>query len=351
MKEYSCFYSIHGYHPEIINICTNINRENSLFYNQLCFYESIKCHHNDIVNYFIQNDLYKTKESDSYAIIKSYNFKLFLDEYINQSNFFYFCKYDYISIISYFLENSNIDVNKVNEEIEYPMHMDSNNSPLNIAIVKNNIEIVKLLLNCKNINVNLKTTFSNTESTPLFTAINTNNIEVLKLLLNNKKVDINLKCKIDGDIYPDEIVTPLHKAIDVGNTEIVNELLNCKEININLPSYYLVNGTYDYIDGTPLDRALEKGNAEIVEILLNHEKIGITLNNDEIFSCIDYVIHKGNLKIIQLLLQKIDLKVIKKLKFQNPKQIISAIGITVDFEHIKPKIVQFITNYISNYAL
>lgn len=66
-----------------------------------------------------------------------------------------------------------------------------------IAIKKNNIEIVKALLENENIDINKKSLISKLdktiERTPLHYAVENNNIEIVQLLLKLKEIDVNAK--------------------------------------------------------------------------------------------------------------------------------------------------------------
>ena len=64
---------------------------------------------------------------------------------------------------------------------------------LNLAIDLNNIEILRLLLSHKKINVNFLATDSSLKMTPLCYAIDDQNITVIKVLLNHSKINVNAK--------------------------------------------------------------------------------------------------------------------------------------------------------------
>ena len=85
-------------------------------------------------------------------------------------------------------------------------------SPLIIATYSNNLQVAKYLLNIvEDIN------YQSSEGTVLMAAIMRNNIEMVQLLLD-KKVNI--------EITNDNGVTPLMLALQFKNTEIVKLLLN-----------------------------------------------------------------------------------------------------------------------------
>ena len=138
------FYAIHGMNAEIIhllednnidpiisvikdypeyqnsnneitdNISKRCKKIKEISYKEL-FYESIKCHQTDIINYFINNYLQKEDKISNNIFIQSlkyYNFEYIQKEYINEKSFNYLCQYDYYSLVDLFLKNKKIDINK-----------------------------------------------------------------------------------------------------------------------------------------------------------------------------------------------------------------------------------------------
>lgn len=108
-------FAVHGKNADLIHSLEDchVSLEGGA-YMQL-FYESIKCHHNDIANYFLSNFLQKEEENLQKAFIKSlryYNFAFLNDEQINESSFYDLCKYDYSALIGSFVTSTAIDINK-----------------------------------------------------------------------------------------------------------------------------------------------------------------------------------------------------------------------------------------------
>ncbi|KAK8897974.1 hypothetical protein M9Y10_000218 [Tritrichomonas musculus] len=103
--------AIHGKNNEIIYIL----QENKIEPNHYCglyfecIKESIKCHHNEIVDYLLTN--YSQCEV-FYHSLKNYNFAFIQIEMINDSSFFDLCKYDYYVFVDYLLKNGNFDLNQ-----------------------------------------------------------------------------------------------------------------------------------------------------------------------------------------------------------------------------------------------
>ena len=79
------------------------------------FYESIKCHHNDLANYFISNFLQNDEENAQDTInqcLKYYNFTFLTNESISKSSFSNLCKYDYYLLVDNLMKDKDIDVNQ-----------------------------------------------------------------------------------------------------------------------------------------------------------------------------------------------------------------------------------------------
>ena len=107
--------SIHGQNAGMIHFLEDNHVEledNS--YSQV-FHESIKCHHNDIANYFINNFLQNDEENSQDTFnqsLKYYNFAFLKNEFIGESSFFSLCKYDYCRAVDNLLKDNTIDVNE-----------------------------------------------------------------------------------------------------------------------------------------------------------------------------------------------------------------------------------------------
>ena len=82
-------FAIHSRNPEMIYTLetSQIKPENETF--KGCLKESIKCHHNEIANYILNNDLFKDKNKNNYILniaFRYYNFEFADQEYIKISN-------------------------------------------------------------------------------------------------------------------------------------------------------------------------------------------------------------------------------------------------------------------------
>ena len=111
---------------------------------------------------------------------------------------------------------------------------------------------------------------------PLFIAVSKNLQEITKVLLEHREIDVNV-VESDRDGYGEEWdsadshsrgKSPLFRAIENQNENIVSELLKHKDINVNQEK--IPYGDY------PINLAMKKGNVAIIKAILGHPKIDIT---------------------------------------------------------------------------
>ena len=116
--------AIHGQNSEMIHFLEDNHVElEDKSYKQV-FHESIKCHHNDIVNYFISNFLQNDEKNSQDTIkkcIKHYNFAFLKNDSISESSFCNLCKYNYCALVDILLKEKVIDINK--KEIPIDVHL------------------------------------------------------------------------------------------------------------------------------------------------------------------------------------------------------------------------------------
>ncbi|KAK8849328.1 hypothetical protein M9Y10_018700 [Tritrichomonas musculus] len=105
-------FAIHGYNAELIHLIEGDSNESK----DAAFYESIKCHHNDFANYFLNNFLQEKEISSENTInqsLKYYNFAFLSNKFINVNSFYNCCKFDHYKLADYILENKNVNINKI----------------------------------------------------------------------------------------------------------------------------------------------------------------------------------------------------------------------------------------------
>ena len=163
-------------------------------------------------------------------------------------------------------------------------------SILHVAASGNNQDIVKLLLNNKNIDVNQSN--NNNGFTPLIYACQDGYKEITESLLGREDIDVNQSNK-NGD-------TPLIMACYNGHKEITGLLLGRKNTKVNRPDN---NGF------TPLITACQKGHEEITGLLLDRKDIKVNQPNKDGATPLIYACQNGHKKITGLLLDRKDIKV------------------------------------------
>ena len=112
--------------------------------------ESIKCHHNDIANYLLNQEIINDDRNNKYYnSIRYYNFH-FLPDNINEFNdntFLYICKYNYFEFFKMLKANVARDVKS---------------KALRLAALKNNCKIMNMLISERETLIN-KDTFKHCE--------------------------------------------------------------------------------------------------------------------------------------------------------------------------------------------
>lgn len=176
----------------------------------------------------------------------------------------YACEFGSLEEIKKLVENG-IDINEKNKKYLTPLH---------IAIIRGDYDIVKFLVDPKGGNAlvddNKVSVFSPMQ--PLFLAISQNKFEIFKLLIHTG-ANVNIKDMWFGD-------TLLHYAIRKKATDFINLLVS---IGLNTNAKNKSNET-------PLMLAILNGNADTIKLLVTHGanvtiyhfNRSITLGNDEI---------------------------------------------------------------------
>lgn len=312
-------YAVHSNYPDLIHFL----EENKvpLIKSSLmeCFYESIRCHHNNLANYL--NEIYLINYVNNLDFLRvclsHYNYCFFNDNIYNCGDLIF--QYDYYYIASYLLYNKRIKCDS---------------TLLAYAINNDNANLVKLLLESPTIDVNASL---KNEQTPLYNAVNNGNIEIVDILLSNPKINLNLTSSIKKEIrakkdstntyklrsnwgnsyatndihYIYEEKTALYLAVEKGHISIAKKLLENKKININIPAQKRNREIYSDQNEikTVLYLAVEKNEYEIIALLLSNPAINVndiskTTNKNIIpnDSPLHLAIKKGDVFSVKLLL-------------------------------------------------
>ena len=151
-------HSIHSRNNELIHLLEEKNVEKPDNSWEAILKESIKCHHNEISNYILSNYIDETNEKNDienkfdeniYAYGFHYNNYDFIpDDIQNKFIFYYACRYNYIEIVKILLKDKNLDINST---IKIKKYVDDkfllyDLTALNLAASKGNDKVLNLLL-------------------------------------------------------------------------------------------------------------------------------------------------------------------------------------------------------------
>ena len=242
----------------------------------------------------IKNKFIKLLYSNDFNLISDEMIQYVNDLFIINNKYYYllhfFLDINEYNIVKWLLNLPNILVNCQNIKNETPLH-------IAIDDVNIDIDIIKLLLNNKDINVNIID--NNGGNTPLHIAV-FENVNIINLLLNDKNINANIQN------YDNE--TPLHLAFKVrDNEDIINLLIDNIKIDVNI-----ING----IGETPLHIACNLKKYDIIKKLINKIDYNNENNKDVLYYVISSILNNylilSNYKyqtisneIISLILNKI----------------------------------------------
>ena len=108
-------YAIHSQNAELIHILeeNSVHPPNDDY--QICFNESVKCHHNDIANY-IRDIFLNHNKINNENIYKNFNFEQMPSILENNIDFYYICRYSYSNLVDFYIKEIQ---KKYNDKILY----------------------------------------------------------------------------------------------------------------------------------------------------------------------------------------------------------------------------------------
>ena len=108
-------YAIHSKNAEMINLLeeNKVEMPNDSFID--CIKEAIKCHHNEIANYFKNNfNFQKNENFDDESIVdfifRYCNYSYFPDDFKQNNAFYYLCRYNYSTLVNLFIDENKNDL-------------------------------------------------------------------------------------------------------------------------------------------------------------------------------------------------------------------------------------------------
>ncbi|MBP5426773.1 MAG: ankyrin repeat domain-containing protein [Clostridiales bacterium] len=157
------------------------------------------------------------------------------------------------------------------------------NTLLHYACSEQDLELVKFLVNIKNLKINMT---NDKGLAPIHYACGNPKMEIIKLLLERKDLDLN-KRTAKG-------VTPLHALAAKGTKEMVRLFLD-KGVDVN---------AVDVDEKTPLHYTYLYNNVEVMRELLNAEKLEIDKDNILNKCIMFHMCGSSNVDLIDLILKK-----------------------------------------------
>ncbi|OUM58261.1 hypothetical protein PIROE2DRAFT_64529 [Piromyces sp. E2] len=320
----------------------------------------IKMNNITLVRYLVEDDSLKSNMNlnvsdikGEYPIIKAFyseNFEVFkyLIEHgadCNTKN------KNGVSLLWLAIHKNKMDIIKylIKHHVDITVKDSNGNTPLMKAVYQNNTEIVKLIINYSLKNkINLDITEKDTNgNSPLINAVNHNNTAIVKLLIyycNKRRITININEKdINGNPL---LIKAIHQnnfdsVISIVNYGINHNIdMNLLDVDGNTPltiSYekgyikifkYLVEfldiNQRDSRGNSVLYYVIDKGDIEMMKELINiGADINLKCSFDE--SAIDRAIFKGNVEILELLLENDNL-LLNKINILGKTPLISVIN-------------------------
>ena len=187
----------------------------------------------------------------------------------------------HVDILKVLLGHRDIDIN-----IKHRCHGDT---ALILAAYHGHKDIVKALLGHRGINVNIK---NEDGDTALIIAVNRGHKDIVKALLARKVVHVNF---INRDGY-----TALMLAAECGHEETVKDLLGHRDIDVNIE-----NSDWE----TALMIATKCGHEDIVEALLRKEGIDVNIQNIVGYTAPMFAVKTGTTRMLKDLLAREDIDV------------------------------------------
>lgn len=326
-------YAIHGKNADLIHLLEENHVETFGNSFQYLVVEAIKCHHNEIADYFLLNFCQEEQIYEQYLLkkclkyhnfnIKDYDVEQIIQYSVESDLFYSLCKYDYSFVVEEILSTTKINVNR-----QYQIYKPLENQEdivLSIAIKNGDIDKIpeekryrwfigdieelekdeyKEGKNYYAYNYNLEV------MTALSIAARKGNIDIIRLLLHSEKIDFGIKSRKYYKFEYNSCVeymtvlekrSLLHDAIECGYIDSVQTVLSLNKVNANDDLIHLEtfrdSSTAQIIINnenhkTTLELAAELGYCEIMKFLIS-QKIDIDRKSIEIDieagGCIGYL--------------------------------------------------------------
>ncbi|KAK8871780.1 hypothetical protein M9Y10_007521 [Tritrichomonas musculus] len=137
MKPSLWLYAIHSQNAELVHILEECSIQPPYKTFSNCFNESIKCHHNEFANYFLENYLNENKINYQF-IFQYYNYRYITAKIkVDNSIFYHACNFNYSELINLYLRTKERTIKDKNADVLDAIHNAAN---------ENNVELIYFLL-------------------------------------------------------------------------------------------------------------------------------------------------------------------------------------------------------------
>ena len=292
---------------KLIMNATNIKNKflidviNYLLIGESPFYEQI----NNLLGYE-SIDFYSNKYKTHWSAPKNLLFKLSKNGYHNINKFILYNNpmdkdtfdtiiyngsrnREYLNLLEIALKTTNY---KINYTENHHFLFDAINNDFN--------EFAKLLIlyyNDLNGISNYPTYEFSWQMLPLNCAIENENYEIIDLLLDHKDIDVNITHGLNG--------SALFSAITAKQKVTIKKLLGRPDINVNVKNYYNAD--------SPLILLIEKGYIDLAKIILNNKSLDINYVNLEGFTILLTAFAKGHYAFVKLILKHKNVDLYKRV--------------------------------------
>ncbi|KAK8895481.1 hypothetical protein M9Y10_023947 [Tritrichomonas musculus] len=322
LKESIWPYAIHGKNAEIIQFLEENKIKTIQDSFQYLIVESIKCHHNEIADYFKSNFNPKEKIYINYLIrkaLKYYNFAYLTNDDVNNlissckndqklNVPYYLCKYDYYLFVEYLVNSKSEEIIDINYQYKIYKQPDHCTDIMKCFAIKNGdvsreadipdlCNLERFIDRYDRINEFSKYKYKVEISNILNIAARKGNIDIIQLLLKCPKIDKNIITKkrykeskktlpfiIDYYVIT-ENKTILYEAIESGYEQVFQILLQENKNDVNgkfhkSKVYHDYHSTANLHYGkktqiTLLHYAIKRGCFEITKLLLSNPNLKI----------------------------------------------------------------------------
>ncbi|KAK8840104.1 hypothetical protein M9Y10_031041 [Tritrichomonas musculus] len=105
-------YAVHSRSAAMLHFVEENCTETTISLFNECVSEGIKCHHNEIACYFINNYLFENDEAVVCSALKHHNYEFFPDDFSKNNGFFYLCSNNYSEIVDLYIKMKEEEIKK-----------------------------------------------------------------------------------------------------------------------------------------------------------------------------------------------------------------------------------------------